>query len=185
MMLTMTAADAIGPPAFSGGSSIPNNRPPQPVPQPQPELQNHHPEHLPPATPEAYPEPKPLEPGKYPPGVQPVQIFPLAQVTEEMWDRFVAGRLGDVAIECPKGAELPVFFKLNTNLFSLVNEPKEPIRLKVERRFFVRFPGTDFLFSLDTVEWWGFPHFFKGHLHTDFDIMPTGPEVCLEFDLVR
>ncbi len=165
-------AEALRPPGFSGGNNFPP-RPPQEQPQQQPAPAQQGEQH------------SILDPSKYPPGVQPVQIFPLSQVTEEMWDRFMAGRLGDVAIECPKGSIIPVFFKFNTTIFSLVDEPKDPLKLQVDRTFYVRFPGGDFLFSFDTVEWLGFPHFFKGHLHTDLDVERGGPEIGLEFDLAN
>ena len=116
----------------------------------------------------------------YLPGEQPTQILHLSEVTDLLWYSFWHGRLGDVVIECPEGSELPIFFKFKSTLFSLV---EEPLKLKVDRTFYLRFLGSDFLFSLDTVDWWGFSQFFKGKLNADFDIIDNEPEVSIELVL--
>ncbi len=118
----------------------------------------------------------------YLPGEQPTQILLLSEVTDPIWDDFWHGRLGDAVIECPEGSELPLIFKFKSNLFSLV---EEPLKLKVDRTFYLRYLGADFLFSLDAVDWWSFSQFFRGKINADFDIIDNEPEVSIELELLK
>lgn len=113
-----------------------------------------------------------------------IQNFQLGLLSEEIWHSFCGGNLGDVVVECREGTELPLVFKLNSDLFTMEGVPQKKITLRVDKTFYIRHVAGAFLFSWDEVSWCGFSNFFKGTSDIDFNIDHNGPEVSVEFLLV-
>lgn len=68
----------------------------------------------------------------------------------------------NVVVEFSTGTILPVNFFLKGEVLSLVGEEKEIGQIKIERTFYIRPIGEEFLFSLDLMEWKPFWDLFTG-----------------------
>ena len=71
----------------------------------------------------------------------------LPDLTEEMLNNFMERKMPEMIIECPKGATLPRHVSIKGDFFNYLGDDSNPLTL--EKTFYVRFEGEDWVFSSD------------------------------------
>ncbi|MES2200560.1 MAG: hypothetical protein V4489_10405 [Chlamydiota bacterium] len=83
----------------------------------------------------------------------------------------------NTAVEFSEGTILPLKFFLKGDLLTLVGEEREIGQVKVEKTFYVRLKGEDFLFSLDLSTWKSCWDFFTGTASVDLNVDEKIPSI--------
>lgn len=93
-----------------------------------------------------------------------VQVVSIIDASNDLLKEFENGSAPNIILECTQGALLPLEIVLSGSIVSIEGQINSPLKIKVDRTFYVQRNKKQLLFSLDGVCWKPFTEIFMGQL---------------------